>query len=470
MRDADSKTNSPVPALSGALARLVSVGLILVSFRAAAAEPVTLPAGSGPAPRLSATVKSGALVGAQQAHLYRAVLPTEVADILAQDDLAFEAATIDLPAPTREGAPGAVRVGAQGEIEGDVAKVSVHLFGVSVAEMAPLSAAEKGYRLLWNSESVLWREHSFSESLSVSVFTARNSLGERVQVNLARVYPTATGQESGATKTLFRERITFTTPSSLEGLGWLSIRVRGASDDYVWAASPLVKSVRQLSGGVRSEEIFPSGFAPNDLKVWSGKIESVEPKKVERLAMLIPVIQEVQQLSKLPGAGCFGLPRGRLRVQFNAESRRFPQLPGWIPTNVRFVPRWVWRIDLAAKDPFDADVVQSLFIDEESFLPVYRVSWGERGAVRKVALGVLGFLGYENTVRPWLLGELVRNVPGLSFVAVGTEALQLCTSPVSGMALSDFDPVALQARLDAFKRQEAKAPEVGREGLGPEAE
>lgn len=451
-------------------ARLAAVFVIICVIRDALAEPVPLPVGSGPVPQLSGAVKGGAIVSSQHAHLYRSVLPAEVIGMVVRGDLAFEAATVTIPEPSLHATPKVFSITDSGELDSDITNIGVPLFSVAASDMGALSAKQKGYRLLWNAEAVRWSERASSEDLVVSVFADRAAVGQQLQVDVARVYPPPSGQEASTTKALFRERIAFRSPSALEGLSWLSIRLRGVLDDYVWAASPLTGSVRQLVGGVRSEEIFPGGFAATDLGVWSGKIESVEPRRVERLAMLVPVFGEVLPLSRHEDGSCLGLTKERPRLLLNMESHRFAQHPGWIPTNVRFVPRWVWRLDLFSKDPFDSDAIQSVFIDEESLLPVYRISWNEQGALRKVVLGVLGFLGYENHVRPWLIGELIQNLAGTAFVAVRATNVELCTGSLKRLALSEFDPAVLQAQLELLKKKAVSVEKIEETGMGPESE
>lgn len=444
---------------------LLAIALALLSGRASA-EPPQMPQGSGPVPRLSASVKVGAVVSAESANLYRSLLPAEVSDLVARDRLTFEAATVDLPQISVAAAP-SVKLLASGELESPPPQASSPLFSVALKDMEPLSHAERGYRLLWNTEAVQWSQRAFSETLRVLLFPSIKSEGRQLEIELARVYPAALGQGGKGSKALFRERLRFRSPAALASLSWLSFRLSGISDDYVWAASPVTHSVSQLSGSVRTEEIFPSGFSANDMHVWSGKVESVVPQKAERLVMLVPVLGDAVKLGAQHGGQCFGFDRPQPPVVMNVESRRFPSQPGWVPTNVRFVPRWVWRLDLSSRDPYDLDAIHSLYVDEETSLPVYRASWRADGTLRKVVLGVVGFLGYENRTIPWLLGELVHNAPADSFVAMRTKAAGFCAGSVPGLTLEDFDPATLSAQLESLKKAAAARP-AEEEGSPPE--
>ncbi len=452
------------------IGRRVSVLAALLGFSVVAfCEPVPLPPGSGPVPALSEKVRVGAIVGAEQAELYRALLPPEVLDMAARGDLAFEAADVELPRPSSLTPAISPRLLDSGEIDGLPAHVEAPIFSAAASDMDPLSPAARGYRLLWNAEAIGWSQGAFSESLRISAFPSRKSEGRQLEVTFARAYPAALGSATAGSKALFRERIRFQSPSALLGLTWLSFRLPGRSDDYVWASSPVTFTVRQMAGSVRSDDMFPTGFAANDLHVWSGKIESVVPRKVDRTVVLVPVLADRVDLVRAGKEKCVSLPGNRPLVSLNAETRRYPPYPGWVPTNVRLVPRRAWRLELSSRDPYDLDAIQALYVDEETSLPVYRVAWGEDGALRKVVLGVVGFLGYENRELPWILGELVHSVSSASSLALRVTALELCSAPTPGNTLEDFDPAALSAAIDALKK--GRAPDVAvAEGAPPESE
>ncbi len=444
-------------------ARLCAAALLLCS-RAAAAEELDLPLGTGPVPVLGESAKTGVVVGQSNISRYRRLLPAEVAERVSKGDLTFEAAAKSLPKPARAGgrqdAAERLAVDARGCLPAVPGDVRGPLFSAESLQSSGASPQEQGFKVLWNSSSVAWAAKSFTQSLRLAVFDDERSEGRVISLVHKRMYPGAFEAPGSPSAVIFRDKVEITAPLPLASLAWLSFRLAGAgADDYVWIASPLVKKVRQVVGSSRSDDVIPDGFSADDLLVWSGKVDAASPLRASRQVMLVPVLDTVISEKGPENGGCADFPDAKGMVRLNGESQRFPQYPGWIPTNVRFYPRQVWRVDFAVSNPFYREALISLYVDEETHLPVYRVSWGHDGRQRKVILGAIGFFGARGDVVPWIVAQLAWQANGKAHSTLVTEGLSLCLGHPARPTEDSFDPSALAfgaegpaARNEALKR------------------
>jgi hypothetical protein len=276
--------------------------------------------------------------------------------------------------------------------------------------------------------------------------------GKRVDLSISRIYPPALVQSPGTLKPMFREKISALTPQPLVGLTWLTLRFLGASPDYMWAASPINGQVRQMTGSNRSDAIFTGAFSPDDLFVWSGKVEGVEPTSVKLVKMLVPVVEggAAPQPTNNDTCGSTDLSKAS-PIDLNVSTRRFAELPGWVPTNVRMMLRSLWRIEMVTRDPFSLDARQTLYVDAETMLPVYKVIWEQDGRMKRFVMGMLGRVATREGSAPGWRGQMMI-VPGTASRSVLTlQRIESCAQLIPGRGIIDFDPSSIGAKATKAK-------------------
>jgi hypothetical protein len=356
-------------------------------------DDVAAPKGAGPLPDLAKGAKAGATVTAQHTQLYRMLVPPEVASILDRGELAFEAVLrprdparfetlrqSDAPAPTMTSS------GIVIDASGGKALVSP-MFDLPRSAVGDLVAL--AYKVLWNTASLGWRHPSFARSLSVLIFKTPEAEPRKLEFEVDRVHPRKLGEVTGTLEPIFRERISARRPSVIDNLSWLTLRFFGSGEDFVWTASPVINSIRQMTGSNRSDALFTGLFSPDDLFVWSGKVELVEPSGLTLLPMLVPLLETKESKVEVQENCVVRTTRGEGAIALNHQSGRFKGAGGWVPTNTVMALRAVWRVELTSRDPFSLDPRQTLYVDRDSGLPVYRVVWDDAGRLRRVTLGIL---------------------------------------------------------------------------------
>jgi hypothetical protein len=440
---------------------------LATTIAVAEVEDVKPPAGIGPLPDFDKKAAAGVAVTAPYTEKYRAVLPPEVAELLARGELAFEAAlrpkrSIDLPKEWSLASGKSEELQSNGAIPASFTPSEGFPFSSPSVNEATRDPQRAGAALLWNAASIPWSARSLEVTGKLRAFREARSAPRELTFDIMRIYPRSFGVSPGKLLPLFRERIGFGQPEILRGLKWLSFRFLGEEEDYMWAASPTTRTVRQMTGSNRSDRIFARGFAPNDLFVWSGKIESLSIKGVHRQPLLVPVIEAPLERQQTEEKGCAKWQSGKgSELLLGQESRRVPQAPNWVPSNSLWVLRHVWRVDVTNRDPFLLDARQSIYLDATTMSPVYTVSWDQAGALRKIVIGILGVAGQAGSELPVWRGQIVFTAgePGASLTEV--QSVARCESLRTGSGISDFDPKALMAQLGVPK----VAPAAGKEGV-----
>ncbi len=433
---------------------IVAVALVaffLAPFSVIAApQPVEVPKGVGPLPDISS---GPVVVDREGVRLYRAVLPDPLFDLVAQGEFAFSAVKTPQFAERFSDAflsgDQSYRVSDSGEIAPAPLKPRGVFFaqdGVG-GDTQPSGITARAFKALWNSTTGLWRHGYAKSDLSLVIFKESIASGRQVRWRIERMYPAALGSYPGTLQPLFREKISAALPAVLEGMRWLTIRFLGRTEDYVWAASPITGSVRQMTASNRADDLFTGAFSPDDLFVWSGKVEMVQPQRVTAQVMLVPFL--ARPLARASGDSvCENrAPQPGPLLELNQVSRRFGQARGWVPTNVMMAPRRVTQIDLSSRDPLSPDVALSLFVDQESGVPVYKIVWGRNGRVRSFVIGIVGAISVGDSFQPLSLAQIVVR-PHTSERSVMTiDTLTTCNALPTGVVYNDFDPAGLGSKV-----------------------
>lgn len=434
-----------------ALFVLPSLSVVLVGgFGGTSSAEVPQPAipeGVGPLPDFSKGAKSGVFVTREHIDKYRALFPRELAELIGSNEFVCEVA-LNPQRPElfeqivkNSGEPPAITAG--GSLLPVPQKITGPIFPTTPEATVESNRTRRAYEVLWNAHSAPWSLRSSAHSLMLTIFKESRSEGHKVEFLAERVYPQSLGVKPGRLESLFREKISATAPRIISPLKWLTLRFVGDVEDYVWVSSPITGKTRQLTSSNRSDLLFAGAFTPDELFVWSGKAEYVEPSSLSLVPMLVPVLEAPMGEASVGSESCQKLDFGGGPLALNAQTQRFRNGPGWIPTNVRFVVRAVWKLELTAKDPFSLDARQTLYVDALTYQPIYRAVWEHDGRPRRFVLGVLGSTIESGAYRPTWAGQILfSTADGGRSVLVPT-SVETCDALVPGRALDDFDPATM---------------------------
>mgnify|MGYP006274682383 CR=1 FL=1 len=450
--------------------RHVLVVLVLMCSMCTASAQPEVPPGIGPLPDPLKGAKSGAIVNTNHSALYRKLLPPEIAELLDVGEFQFEA-MLQPREPERWTSPkptstDAFEVMTSGELRG-VPHSGLRSQMFEVPSVPQGDMKQLAYKVLWNSTGTIAQMKLIAERIKVGIFHRADAAPYWLEFLVERIYPLALGESPGTEKPLFREKIAAIKPPALEKLSWLTLRFFGGGEDFVWAASPMINSIRQMTGSNRSDAIFSRIFAPDDLFVWSGKNELIDATAISVQQLLVPIFEGREASSERRESCVVKSFERDAEIQSNADSKRFPGAGAWVPTNTVMVLRNVWRVELSSRDPYTNDARQAVYVDVESGLPVYKIVWDQAGRATKVVMGLLRSVVSEErgSYAAWA-GEYVIYPGDGARVALLVEEASQCDAAIKGREIRDFDPSSFVVFESSGGRAEAsdKKPETRQTG------
>lgn len=281
---------------------------------------------------------------------------------------------------------------------------------------------------------------SYSEDFNL-VKLNNNAPKWKVSGEYSRIHPFKF-EDKKLSDQFFRERISLKSPSQLAGYAFLTFRFLSTAEDLLWVYSPFIKRDRQVLPSLRSDPIFFSDIAPDDLFSWSGRRQDVDVR-IEKTSNLIIPIRKTDIVADL---GCkessFSKPLEA--IQWNYKNWPLQQRAGWLPVNFVFSLRPTAILNLISKDPYSSYSRQTLYVDLETSLPVIKAVYGKDGKPWKVvfALYDLAIDSKEGLVK---LHRATVSYDALQNAASIWEATKQrgCKVSESLEAIKTFDPTYL---------------------------
>jgi hypothetical protein len=435
--------------------------LCIGAASSAVSEDSDIPKGVGPLPEFAKGARAGAVVTADHIQSYRAILPKEVADLVQQGEFAFEAVKSPhepLRFATVAGSQAAdTQVAVNGELQGLPAN-SLPSPIFPLGDGVSADSKQFAYKALWNAAAVMWRSPAFALTLSAYIFPKADLAPHKLEFELKRIHPRELGGAPGALPPVFRETISATKPVAIQSLSWLTLRFFGAGEDFIWVASPVNRRIRQMTSSNRSDPLFTGVFTPDDLLVWSGKVELVEPTSAAQLPLLVPFFEGKEGAPTKQDSCTLRSFESESGVALNHQSKRFASAAGWVATNTIMALRNAWRIEFSSRDPFSNESRTVLYIDRDSGLPVYRIVWDSAGRLRKVSIGIIRSLETgEGEKNQFIAGQMIVFPNEDRRLVLVSDRLRDCQQYSPGLTLKDFDPqtfVTFEPRPEPQKRVE----------------
>ncbi len=304
------------------------------------------------------------------------------------------------------------------------------------------NAKISGQKILWNIQSVFWSQGSVSFD-----FLIRRLQDDKPSRELAgsfsRVYPREVDR-GDKTVQLFRELIELKKPAVLSSYTWLTFRFFGPLEDVLWVFSPTIMKARELTGANRSDSIART-LSPDDFLLWSGKAELVEVADVQQVELLTPFRSENLVKAYRDGDECMA-PNGHQESagdssgEWNFQTQRFVQAAAWMPTEVVFVPRSLWRLELISKDPYSLYGRQVLYVDAETMLPIYKFVYDRAGAHWKSSFIVYGMAEEGKKRHPYPDKMVMLDKRDDSAVLFDFMNVKYCSVLSEELARMRFDP------------------------------
>ena len=300
-------------------------------------------------------------------------------------------------------------------------------------------------RLLWNWNSVLWSNGILDYHLRI-LWLKNGAPYRNVRGSFKRIYPKMIDPTFGYPQ-LFREQFLFYYPQSLNGLSWLDFRFEDFEEDIIWAYSPAIKKIRELTAANRSDSLVTSSMAADDFLGWSENPNFVQARVLSKSQMLAPF----SSLDLLPldnSAGCLKVgsrAQSDSLVMWNFESPKFKDGADWLPVQGAFVPRELYKLEVSSKDPYYLYGREELYLDAETMLPFYKIVYDRAGRHWKTIIVGWSFGRSRDGLRfiPIPGYEVVLDVIAKKTFVMDFSRFRACREYPSDLKLADFDPKQL---------------------------
>ena len=155
--------------------------------------------------------------------------------------------------------------------------------------------------------------------------------------------------------------------------------------DNTFAFLPAIRRVRRMSSANRSDAMFGSDGAVDDSGVYDGKVTAMEWRILRKQEALVPFP------SATPGRVVKGEEGGWLssediEVTVYGYEKEGWQGAGWTPLNWLWVKMPVYVLEMKPKDPYYNYGIQHLWVQTETWGPVYKTIYDKAGKYWKTCM------------------------------------------------------------------------------------
>ena len=391
---------------------------------------------------------AGVLVHASNAHEYKKKIPVELYAELRSGNIVMDVVSdlnydFDYGADWLKEHSEDVELKDDGtlSVEGTLSKG----FLFATDEIQPKTEKKRAIRkILWNVLALNWAYPVNRYGFIIRI-QQEDEIFRELQGTALRLYNWRTS-ETDQTGQLFREVIEIEKPDILNGYAWLTFRFHGRSEDVVWTYSPVIGKARQLTGSNRSD-LLAGAIAADDFLLWSGKLELVEGRRIREVEVFLPFASKNKGALKKVGPTCSGVAEtmsaahADQQMRWNFGSRKYAQGASWLPTDAVFTARKAFKIDLISRDPYSLYGRQTLYVDKESMLPVYKFVYDRAGKFWKSAAIFYGVAQGANGVSiPYPNQMVINDLKSKRTVMMDYLNVTYCETLPEGFDMSKFDP------------------------------
>ena len=185
----------------------------------------------------------------------------------------------------------------------------------------------------------------------------------------ARIKRIYFSKNDGPLAQAFREKIVVTAPATLAPYSWLSFRFYTEPFDRAWIYSPQTKKTRPISPLLRSESLFHSAFAADDIFGFSENTIQLEPTVSEAAIRLVPIANATGAPTELVGP-CETLTGPEIEKK---------EVPALVIPPTSLVPKETVSIAFVNKDPFGNYGKITVIVDRETGTPIFKLVESREG-------------------------------------------------------------------------------------------
>ncbi len=380
------------------------------------------------------------------------------------------------------------------------------IFGMATEINLEKNPQIKAAKILWNLASLPNTQHGVWYNLNYN-WIGTQSLLKKANAQLLRIVNPQVLNEDAPGKFWNETILKFFSPTILSNYSYLS--KIALVDEKFWIFSNVLNNLRNIPVEIKGDKLVSCSLNFEDIFVWNGNPNSVEVKFLAEKEILLPFpalakfsLQNIDlgnnikpglekaKEQKLPSAKLeepkSSSDKSILSVRgnkqksdgtytfnlFNYESQQYAQLSSWSPISLYWVPRKVWIIEIIHKSGLYPYYKEDLVIDQEFFLPYFKISYNQLGEEEKIVFS------------SWSVAESKDQHTSLPFLTFVTAVEQgnsvVCMQNTESVLISDnidhpkFKDLKSSLNIDSYtkdeKKEEIPIPEKPKENEKQEKE
>jgi hypothetical protein len=168
-------------------------------------------------------------------------------------------------------------------------------------------------------------------------------------------------------------------PYDLSGSSIMTWRYRDPKkQDNSFAYSPMIRRVRRMSSANRSDALMGSDMAVDDANGYDGKVTAFTWKILRKQEAIIPILDVEPQRIVQNDLGEWETTKNIKPVIYGYQKEGW-QGAAWAPTNLCWVKRPVYIIEMKAKDRYYNYGVQHIWFEAETYGCSFKVIHDKAG-------------------------------------------------------------------------------------------
>ncbi len=162
------------------------------------------------------------------------------------------------------------------------------------------------------------------------------------------------------------------SPFDIAGTNVLLWRYLDGRADSSFSYVPAIRRVRRLSPANRSDAFIGLDLSVDDAYGFDGKVGTFEWKLLRKQEALLPFVSNSPGLLEPAGQGQWQSAKSVKRVTYGYE-KEGSQVAPWMPTNLAWIKREAYVIEMNPKDPYYNYGPQYMWVDAENFWCCYKI-------------------------------------------------------------------------------------------------
>jgi hypothetical protein len=153
-------------------------------------------------------------------------------------------------------------------------------------------------------------------------------------------------------------------PFDIAGTNILLMRYRGEKQDTTLAYVPAIRRVRRMSPANRSDSFIGSDACVDDAWCFDGKVIAFTWKLLRTQEALFPFLAEDPQPLDAKGSAEYWTGKSMRQIHYGYEDKDWQGAP-WMPTNLIWVKRKAFVLEMSPKDPYYNYGTQYMWVDTD---------------------------------------------------------------------------------------------------------